>query len=73
MIRDVAGQSTPVIVYRVDRLTRRLRDLLELTEPKRGIALVSITEAFDTAAPAARAAEAIDERPWTRRLGLPSA
>ncbi len=56
MLRDIdAGQGAIVVVYRVDRLTRRLRDLLELTESKRGIALVSVTEAFDTATPAGRA------------------
>src|SRR3990170_4453324 len=54
MLRDVeVGQV--VVVYRVDRLTRRLRDLLELTDGKRGLSLVSVSESFDTTTPAGRA------------------
>jgi site-specific DNA recombinase len=50
-----AGQVSHVIVYKLDRLTRRTRDLLALVEDEfkpRGVALVSLSEAIDTASPA---------------------
>ncbi len=49
------GAFTVMVVYRVDRLTRRLRDLLELTDTKHSTALVSVNESFDTTTPAGRA------------------
>ena len=50
-----AGEVSHVIVYKLDRLTRRTRDLLALVEDElktRGVALVSLSEAIDTASPA---------------------
>jgi DNA invertase Pin-like site-specific DNA recombinase len=50
-----AGEVSHVVVYKLDRLTRRTRDLLALVEDElkpRGVALVSLSEAIDTASPA---------------------
>lgn len=50
-----------VIVWRLDRLARSLRDLLDLAEriDRAGASLRSITEAFDTSTPAGRLAFAM--------------
>jgi DNA invertase Pin-like site-specific DNA recombinase len=50
-----AGEVSHLVVYKLDRLTRRTRDLLALVEDElkpRGVALVSLSEAIDTASPA---------------------
>ena len=50
-----AGEVSHLIVYKLDRMTRRTRDLLALVEDElkpRGVALVSLLEAIDTASPA---------------------
>lgn len=50
-----AGEVSHLIVYKLDRMTRRTRDLLALVEDElkpRGVALVSLSEAIDTASPA---------------------
>ncbi|MEJ3741827.1 recombinase family protein [Actinomycetes bacterium KLBMP 9797] len=51
-----AGQYDILLVYRVDRFTRRIRDLSYLIEEldKAGVAFRSATEPFDTATPAGR-------------------
>lgn len=62
LLRDVrSGQVSQVCVYRVDRLARNLRVLLnEVHElESHGAALVSLTESFDTSAPFGRAVVAI--------------
>ncbi|MCK0127536.1 recombinase family protein [Erythrobacter sp. F6033] len=51
MMKDIeAGKIDVVVVYKVDRLTRSLADFVRLTEifDRRGISLVSISQAFDT-------------------------
>jgi site-specific DNA recombinase len=53
--RVQAGQVGAVVVYRLDRLTRRTRDLLELVEDvfkPHGVQLVSLSEQLDTRTPA---------------------
>jgi DNA invertase Pin-like site-specific DNA recombinase len=50
-----AGLVGTVVVYRLDRLTRRTRDLLELVEDvfkPHGVQLVSLSEQLDTRTPA---------------------
>ena len=51
-----AGQFDILLVYRVDRLTRRIRDLSYLVDEldKTNVAFRSATEPFDTATPAGR-------------------
>ncbi len=51
-----AGQFDVLLVYRVDRFTRRIRDLAYLIEEldRVNVAFRSATEAFDTATPAGR-------------------
>lgn len=47
-----AGEVSHLVVYKLDRLTRNVRDLLLLVEDEiipRGVALVSLSEAIDTA------------------------
>ena len=51
LMQDIeGGRIDAVIVYKVDRLTRSLLDFVRLVEifDRRGIALVSISQAFDT-------------------------
>ena len=51
LMRDIeAGEIDLVIVYKVDRLTRSLLDFVRLIEmfDRRGVALVSVSQAFDT-------------------------
>ncbi|MFC4293548.1 recombinase family protein [Novosphingobium tardum] len=51
LMQDIeAGQIDAVVVYKIDRLTRSLIDFVRLIEifDRRGIALVSISQAFDT-------------------------
>jgi len=52
-----AGELDALIVWKLDRLTRRQRDLLDLIDrfEARGIALKSVSESFDTATPSGRA------------------
>lgn len=51
-----AGEFDILLVFRVDRFTRRIRDLAYLVEEldKAGVAFRSATEPFDTATPAGR-------------------
>ncbi len=51
-----AGSFDVLLVYRLDRLSRSLRDVLALIEDlcKTGVGLRSATESFDTATPAGR-------------------
>ena len=51
LMHDIeAGQIDAVIVYKIDRLTRSLLDFVRLIEifDRRGISLVSVSQAFDT-------------------------
>lgn len=51
LMHDIeAGQVDAVVVYKIDRLTRSLLDFVRLIEmfDRRGIALVSVSQAFDT-------------------------
>lgn len=51
LMQDIeAGQIDVVVVYKIDRLTRSLADFVRLIEifDRRNIALVSISQAFDT-------------------------
>ncbi|MBV7265922.1 recombinase family protein [Erythrobacter ani] len=51
LMRDIeAGDIDVVVVYKIDRLTRSLADFIRLIEifDRRDIALVSISQAFDT-------------------------
>lgn len=51
LMQDIeAGEVDAIIVYKIDRLTRSLLDFVRLIEifDRQGIALVSITQAFDT-------------------------
>jgi DNA invertase Pin-like site-specific DNA recombinase len=52
-----AGEVGTVVVLRLDRLTRRTRDLLELVDgqfARHGVELVSLSEQLDTRTPAGR-------------------
>jgi DNA invertase Pin-like site-specific DNA recombinase len=53
---DQARSGDTLVVWRLDRLGRSLRHLIDLSEQlqQRGIALRSITEAIDTSSPAGR-------------------
>lgn len=53
-LRD--GSAAGIIVWKFDRLTRWLRDLLAIVDlcDERGAALVSVTEAVDTSTPSGR-------------------
>lgn len=51
LMHDIeAGDVDTVVVYKIDRLTRSLIDFVRLVEifDQRGIALVSVSQAFDT-------------------------
>lgn len=51
LMHDIeAGQVDAVVVYKIDRLTRSLLDFVRLIEmfDRRGISLVSVSQAFDT-------------------------
>jgi site-specific DNA recombinase len=50
------GSISTVIIYKLDRLTRNLRDMLDLLDVFRmhGVALVSLTESLDTETPVGR-------------------
>lgn len=51
LMQDIeAGHVDAVVVYKIDRLTRSLLDFVRLIEmfDRRGIALVSVSQAFDT-------------------------
>lgn len=53
--RIKAGEIGAVVIYKLDRLTRRTRDLLELVEDvfkRRGVELISLSEQLDTRTPA---------------------
>ena len=51
-----AGKIDCVVVYRSDRLSRSIRDFLELMEEfdKHGVTFVSVSEQFDTSTPGGR-------------------
>lgn len=52
-----SGHVTSVVVWKLDRLSRSLRDTLAMIEDEflpRGIALVSVTESIDTSTPSGR-------------------
>ncbi len=54
---DIAGGKIDcVVVYRSDRLSRSIRDFLELMEEfdRHGVAFVSVSEQFDTSTPGGR-------------------
>ncbi len=58
MLEDVeAGRLDIVLVHKIDRLTRRLRDFLEITDrlAKAGVTFVSVTESIDTSSSFGRA------------------
>ncbi|WP_439486612.1 recombinase family protein [Blastomonas fulva] len=51
LMHDIeAGEIDTVVVYKIDRLTRSLADFVRLVEifDRRGIGLVSVSQAFDT-------------------------
>ena len=50
------GQVDAIVVYRIDRLSRSQMDFLRLVEvfEQRGVAIVSVTESFDTKTPMGR-------------------
>ena len=51
LVRDIErGQIDVVVLYKIDRLTRSLRDFMRLIETfeRYGVAFVSITQSFDT-------------------------
>lgn len=51
LMRDIeAGSVDTVVIYKIDRLTRSLLDFVRLIEifDRRGVALVSVSQAFDT-------------------------
>ena len=56
-----AGELSAIVVYKTDRLFRNLLELLTYTQEfeKRGVALCSITEKFDTSTASGRAVYAI--------------
>jgi site-specific DNA recombinase len=57
LMRDIeAGKIDRVVVYRADRLSRSLRDFLDLLAflDRHEVGLTSITETFDTKSPAGR-------------------
>lgn len=52
LMHDIeAGEIDTVVVYKIDRLTRSLNDFVRLIEmfDRRGVGLVSVSQAFDTA------------------------
>lgn len=51
-----AGEVKAVVIWRLDRLTRNLHDLLDLVElfNQRDVALISVTEQLDTSTPMGR-------------------
>ena len=52
LMHDIeAGEIDTVVVYKIDRLTRSLLDFVRLIEifDRRGVGLVSVSQAFDTA------------------------
>src|SRR4030095_8205622 len=51
-----AGKVDCVVVYRSDRLSRSIRDFLELMEEfdRHGVTFVSVSEQFDTSTPGGR-------------------
>jgi len=55
LIRD--GKVDVVVVYRLDRLSRNVRDIYDFLETiqKAGVAFVSVTEGFDTTTAMGRA------------------
>ena len=59
MLADIsAGKLQAVVVYKLDRLSRKQRDTMYLIEDvflRLGVELVSITESLDTSSPAGRA------------------
>lgn len=59
MLRDAAaGKLQAVVVYKLDRLSRKQRDTMYLLEDvflRQGIQLVSISESLDTSSPTGRA------------------
>lgn len=52
------GKIKFLLIYKISRLSRRLREFLELWDyfEKRGVGLVSVTESIDTSSPYGRAA-----------------
>ena len=51
LMQDIeAGEVDAIVIYKIDRLTRSLLDFVRLIEvfDRQGIALVSISQAFDT-------------------------
>ena len=55
---EFAREGDTVVVYRLDRLARSLRNLLQIVDDltRRGIGLQSLTEAIDTSTPSGRLA-----------------
>lgn len=59
LVDCAAGQIERVIVYKLDRLSRKQRGILEIIEDhfeKNNVAFVSVTEQFDTSTPFGKAA-----------------
>ena len=57
MLSDLESSTSTVLVWKLDRLSRSLRDTITMIEDlfqPRGISLVSITESIDTSSPAGR-------------------
>ena len=67
-------QVTLVIVAKLDRLTRSVRDLGDLLDrfQRRGVALVSVAESLDTGSAAGRLVLNVmaSVSQWERRLGV---
>lgn len=55
--RVKAGATDAVVIWKIDRLARNLREFLRFADlcDKRGVALVSVNEPFDTSSPIGRA------------------
>jgi len=53
VLRDMLREGDPLVVWKLDRLARSLKQLIETAEDMkgRGIGLVSLTDAIDTASP----------------------